>query len=45
MQGLIKNAQISCSMLEIYKENICDLLSDKQKDIKIKENANGKVQI
>jgi len=29
---------ISCSMLEIYKENLFDLLNQGKKDLKIKES-------
>lgn len=43
--GGVRSISLSCSMFEIYKENICDLMNDRQKDIKIKENSTGNVQI
>ena len=36
----IKEVEIRCSMLEIYKENLRDLLTDEIAELKIKESPN-----
>lgn len=45
MKDESSEVSLSCSMLEIYKESLIDLLADESKDLKIKDNAANGVQI
>jgi hypothetical protein len=37
--------KLECSMYEIYKESICDLMGENEKEIKIKENVYGNIEM